>query len=597
MNSAHQRTAVRLSLFLAGLVLLLGLIDDFSLFRRGAYLLQRRDVSFPLYRFLAYAGTYLLGVAGLVVVYCHASRTVRAAAYGLTGITLAVFVGAKSVNGYGFAFHEASLAVGEPDFLRAVLATYAGAYLLPSLGSICMVAAVAGLASWKMPRFRSLSWCLLPVIAALLLHQIVIRSNGRIYQSPVPYRVPILVAFALQNLTPYYGHRDEPYIAPSGEPLADHIVFIVDESIRGDLLGINGAEHDTTPFLDGIRGEIFNYGVIPSTANLSRQSNILLQSGLSPAQLPDPALRSLKSPNIFSYMQKAGFSSFFLDSQIYSDRPPNYMTSYDLDDLDGHIQIRRLEIGTPQYEMDYKMIDRIAEIISTNARSFSYALKIGAHFDYEEMYPQEHKPFAPTGSLGELNPGIDRVQNSYRNVLRWTVDGFFERLDAVFRQTGRNILVVYTADHGQALVTHIGPGGRESVQTHGTIVDPPSSEAAVPLFLLAFGDEVRRKLRSAYDPALLNRTSAFELFPTLLLAAGYEPEEIREHYYFSIFDRREDRHKRRFMSGDLFAVGDSFQLTDFIWEYPARPSLQRRSPAGSVGVHTDPVEIRDEPRP
>jgi len=95
----------------------------------------------------------------------------------------------------------------------------------------------------------------------------------------------------------------------------------------------------------------------------------------------------------------------------------------------------------------------------------------------------------------------------------------------------------------------------------------------VPLFLLTLGEQSRAALASRYDPSLRDRTSDFELFPTLLALAGYAEADVRTRYHHALFDESADRSRRVFVSGNHFGADgplyrdapyrSSFGLNDF----------------------------------
>ena len=154
-------------------------------------------------------------------------------------------------------------------------------------------------------------------------------------------------------------------------------------------------------------------------------------------------------------------------------------------------------------------------------------------------------------------------------------------LSTALAETGANVLVVYTSDHGQSL-TGMQPDLARRHTPHATPVDPPPEQASVPLLLLAFGPEVQARVAARYEPALVDRVSAFEIFPTLLEAAGYAREDVRRYYPFSLFDADADRSRRIFASGNIFAreghfhilnplMGDVCYLNEFTLPRPVSP--------------------------
>lgn len=233
-----------------------------------------------------------------------------------------------------------------------------------------------------------------------------------------------------------------------------------------------------------------------------------------------------------------------------------------------------------EYEFDRRAIDRIEGIIRDNERSFTYLLKVGAHFPYDEKYPEAEKVYRPTLSDGGEGGNLEKTLNSYDNALRWSVDGFIQALFERFAGSDRRILMIYTSDHGQSLGTAVEDSGmpyldRPARWPHGTPADPPRAQAAVPLILFGFGEGMQELLRGLFLPALRDRVSQFELFPSLLQLAGYAYPEIREHYHHSLFDPVPPRSRRVFVSGNLFEIGGGFynhelvQSTCYINEFDA----------------------------
>jgi lipid A ethanolaminephosphotransferase len=560
---------LRLLLFAAGLFVAYNLVDGFDFFRVVRYQLARHDIPNPIFNTSVYVGTYLLCLAGLVILYLHESRWVRWPAYAITVITLTVHLGFKQFNGYGFTYHEASLIWAESAFIVDALWFAFGSYALPLLGSIAVVVSFERWLRPALPTIRSWTICIVPLVAVAVHQELLERTYTKIYQTPIPYRVALLADHTYRHRLLFYGRRDEPYLHPVREPVSHHVLLVVDESVTGDMLGVNGALEDTTPFLDSIPNKIFNYGVASAVSNLSSTSHIVLQSGLRRDQIPDRGLRALKNPNLFSYMQRAGFRSFLIDAQIYSDKPTNLMTGFDLEKLDGHLFVRVAEVSAPEFEMDLRALDHIEKIISENERSFIYFVKSGAHFPYDAKYPPDRAFFGPTLSSGGAGGNLGKTLNSYRNALRWNVDEFIRILFERFEDSGVDLLVLYTSDHGQSLADAVEDAGaprhgRPLRWPHAVPVDPPAQQASVPLILFAFARDAHAALASRYQPSLRNRASAFEIFSSLLQLAGYDYAQIREHYEPSIFDAKAPRTRRHFVSGNLFGIGGHFYQNKLI---------------------------------
>jgi len=520
------------------------LVDRLEVLRIARFQLERQDAVRPLWNTIVYLATYGLAVFGVAVAFCH-RPVVRFAALGITLGAACVQAGVAAVNGLGFTHHEASLLLSESDFLGDALGFFLPEYLLAAITTLLGGALASWLALRVGPRLRSWAWLAFPLAALLTAHQVVDQTFGKVYQFPPPFRVALLAAWAWEHRLPVYAEREAPYFTPKEAPLTRHIVLVVDESISGHWLGANGAAIDTTPWLSSRPEGVFNYGIASSISNQSSSSNLLLQTGLRPADLPDRALRALRGPNLFSYLSAAGFETALIDAQTYSDSPPNLMTGYDLRRIDSVIRLRELEAGLPEHAVDFAALPRIVELLERHAKSFVYVIKTGAHFPYDDKSPPAQRPFS-----GGPASGREATRESYRNAIHWTTDRFLRELSRRIEATGLECLVIYTSDHGQWLPEESSE--ERAIARHATVIAPPSEQASVPLVLLGFGPRTRAALEDRYSAALVDAASGYAIFPTVLQAAGYSPSDTSAHYAPSLFEENAAEAPRTFVSGNIF---------------------------------------------
>lgn len=544
----------------AALVIGLAALDRFEVVRMVAFQLGRNDTERPLLNGTAYAAVYLAGAVAIAVALCHRPRVRRVAAV-LALALAAIEVGVAAVNGAGYTHHEAALLFTETAFLPDALNFFADRYALPMLAAIAAGGALTWLAARRGPRLRAWAWLALPIAAVAASQHLVERTSGKVYQFAAPIRVPLLTAWAWKHRLPVYAEREPPQIAPSEPPLADHIVLIVDESVNGHSLGINGGPAGTTPWLASGPPGVFNYGIASAISNLSSSSNLLLQTGLPLAAFPDRELRALRVANVFAYLAAAGYRTAFINAQTYSDMPPNLMTGFDLERIDRVERLREQHRGLPEAEFDLRALPELSALLSSHPRTFTYLLKTGAHLPYADKAPEDARPFSPALAAWEVSGDPVRTRNSYWNVMRWTVDHFLGELARELTASGREVLVIYTSDHGQWLPGD--PDGGRRLTPHATPVDPPMQQASVPLLLLAFGPRTRAAIAQRFDPGLVDRASAFAIFPTVLQAAGYAAADTRRLFPPSLFERDAAREPRAFLSGNIFArEGDYYALTN-----------------------------------
>lgn len=91
------------------------------------------------------------------------------------------------------------------------------------------------------------------------------------------------------------------------------IVFIIDESIRGDLLDINSSYGVESGLNQKSKyWKVTNFGVAASAATCSSEVNVTLRYG---GTRKDYRKMIQTFPSIWAYAQKAGFSTVYIDSQ------------------------------------------------------------------------------------------------------------------------------------------------------------------------------------------------------------------------------------------------------------------------------------------
>ena len=573
-SGSDRKQWIWAAIFALALSLAYAWMDDFSLVRMGLYQLERPDVGRPLFNALAFTGTYILCLGSLFLLQVHASRLVRFSTYGLILATVGVFYGFSSVSTRGFTVTEATIVRVEAAYWSEAVRFHFADYA-PMLGAVCLgIAMIELLVLPRLPRPRTLWVGLAPLIAGACCYQLLLVTDAKVDRFPIPFRVTILTAYVYNHESVDVGRRDEPTLSPTSDPLADHIVLLLDESIRGDMLSLNGGSLPTTPYLESIQERLFNYGVASAIANLSAPANIILQSGLKPEELPDLDMRSMKNPNLFAHTARAGFYNVLINAQNALSRPPNFMTDRDVEALDEYLQIREIEPGLMNHEPDSRIPGILHRIIAQNQRSFSYVIKDGAHFPYTNRFPEEERVFRAEQFMDAHDAATAETVAEYVNTIRYSTDHFMQVLVPILEATGKNVLVIYTSDHGQSLFEEKDERGKK-IRGHGHHVDPPIEQAIIPLFLLPFGETTRLALARRYAPELIDRVSAYELFSTFLVMAGYDEDEVAGRYGHSIFDRNADREDRTFVSGNHFGVDgplyrdspyrSSFSVNPFSW--------------------------------
>lgn len=296
--------------------------------------------------------------------------------------------------------------------------------------------------------------------------------------------------------------REEVAFRATRKPTRN-IVLVVDESVRGDHLSINGYSRLTTPFLSSLQsdGILHNWGLATCGATSSTMAGKLLMTGydLSHSR-PDSLVSDEESaldtwPTVFHYAKAMGFTTRYFNGQ-------NVFGGFGFRAAD-RVQIDFIE-GTESLGRDVDSDKRIAERVKTalinGTGQFIVVNKMGIHLPYDRRYRPSSAKWGPRQEFA-----------FYDNALLYNVDGFFEILLSD-RDVLRNATVLYTSDHGERLRRF------DNVGYHG---GSSRDEAIVPLFLIG---------KEAVPPNPLFEASHANILPTLLDLMGY-PDKLRAHPY------------------------------------------------------------------
>jgi glucan phosphoethanolaminetransferase (alkaline phosphatase superfamily) len=359
--------------------------------------------------------------------------------------------------------------------------------------------------------------------------------------------------YGFENLREYHGPRDDlPAFRSSQRPL-DSIIYVIDESVRGSNLSLNGYPRATTPFLQSLeaQGRLKNFGICVAAGSFSHISNAYLMSGHN--AFPDDAFRTARDPTIFDYAKKMGYETIFIDidygylSLLVKAAGDGPVRSLDRWMTDQSFKESHIDLET---EKDVGLARLLSSLLNERGGYFVLVNKKGLHFHYRNRYPDDTdstiwKPVM--GASESIDPSVtgrEKLVNTYDNGIRFQVDEFFRVF--VSETTNQNYVILYTSDHGQTLAED------GQVYTHmksdKVIVD-------VPDFLVS-GERYDRKGLLAGIPQGI-RVSHLNNFATLLDLMDV-PMSVRVRPYDkSIFAlTAEDNRVRYYMSGSLHGFGD-----------------------------------------
>lgn len=480
----------------------------------------------------------------MVLLLTSSNQYLKVASYLLLIFTISVDGSYYIINGYGFYYTEASVALSEKGFAADAILTF-----FPKIWFVLPLAILFATTLFVVTEkyLPKTSWKIsIPfTLFFVLLSFYVLRATTGQQTYPTMFKVPVLGIYAA-TYPIYTGPRDPVPINPVRQSPYRHIIYLVDESVRGDMISLNDPSNNVTPFLFSIRNNILNYGIMSSGSNQSGNSQLILRSGVRESFFPDTGQVSLRIPDILQYAKKAGYKVNFLDGQ--KDVLQNFMKEPEM----SYIDIYK---GVKEKSLEGSIIDRlIADDIvrylgDSLEMTFTYVVKMGAHFRYANYYPPDQNVFTPAMERGELNNDREKMVNSFKNVIRWNVDLFFKYLIEKLGDR-KDYIIIYTSDHGQTLLEH------GIVSTHADVKNAHPFQACVPFFIY-LPDPVQKK-EFLYNSYNYDHLSHFNIFPSILLMMGYDTAYVRQNYDPAIFDSVPHQ-SRYFYTGMLFMKGGGYK--------------------------------------
>jgi glucan phosphoethanolaminetransferase (alkaline phosphatase superfamily) len=388
-------------------------------------------------------------------------------------------------------------------------------------------------------------WSAIPLCALAAISIIIPYTKGGTQYFPTAFSLPIMLAMAESTNLQINSLAEVNYDGPI-KPLAKHIVFIMDESVRGDELELNKPLARNAPFLTSHQDELINFGVAVSGANCSFISRTMLRFGIRSDDFHEsdlnPGLTSLGrpiGPPIWKYARQAGYRTIMINGQ---EEEKTYIAA-ELPMIEYFP-----EMSEPPYTRDGLIAEKLLQLLKQDEPSFIYVSKFGAHFPYEADFPPDYDKSRVSQESVGADSGVGLLR-AYNNALRWSVDEFFQKFFS--RLDNNNVFVVYTSDHGQSLME----GGQR--MSHCSTKNTQVGEGLVPLIVSTGIQDLAVRVRKSATRSY-GQATHFEIFPTLLLAMGYDEQWVGERYGPSLLDIPAHRH-RRFISTSSLDLFEAFR--------------------------------------
>ncbi len=423
---------------------------------------------------------------------------------------------------HGFSMNEYALAMNEAGNIKNLL-TYIYE-IIYAIGLSLLFVFILYMIRIKIYKVRFSKRYLLTALIPLFLVYFAASKVGTIHLSSYTPLVKI-PAIALEYKMKFRAIKDRFFsdkIKPSQKGKINNIIWVVDESIAGSYLSINGYKKDTTPYLRSMlknTQKVSNFGIVNSISNCSAESNLFLRIGMSPDMNVDFLKARYDLPTIFQYAKRAGYTTWLFDSQASKDHLQDYLTIYDKEDID---HFETLDSKVDPKDRDRVFLDKYIKIINNrgkNEKNFIVVVKFGAHWPYFLAYDHAYSPFTPAmeTSLGGMDMEHKEKQiNTYLNAIVYSTDLYFKKL--VSKLDLSDTVVFYTSDHGQNILET-----NSMKRTHCNADIVVKNEVSVPLMI--FHDNAKELF-----PVNKNLYySQIQIFPTTLSLMGYGKEIVNKY--------------------------------------------------------------------
>ncbi len=217
---------------------------------------------------LLFLTAYAFSLAGLIVLFATQNPVVRWCSFILFGLTSAIDLGFLWIVKAPYNAVAAGMvldAVRTSHELGATFSLFPVEIAAVTLMAACLTASLAELTRRLLPRL-SAKYLVVPLVGVVLSAWVILRSGGAHSEVPMPFKIPLLTAYVGEAQLEI-GVKEAPRLTPRTRPLIPSILYLVDESITGSALSINGYSRETTPFLAESRERFLNLGIAASGAN------------------------------------------------------------------------------------------------------------------------------------------------------------------------------------------------------------------------------------------------------------------------------------------------------------------------------------------
>ncbi|MRI00858.1 sulfatase-like hydrolase/transferase [Kriegella sp. EG-1] len=324
---------------------------------------------------------------------------------------------------------------------------------------IILHTAFVGFILYKLVRYHSLKFKPLRITSLVLIVVLLgglIQVKGNILKlMPLSlihdYNMVVRRGTAFKDRNEFLKKRT--FEKAKNEMIYDKVVLIMGESVNKNFMGLYNDKYNTTPFFSKIKNDIYTFNAIaPAT-----QTHLAIPLTLTETTHQD-FNAFFKSKSIISDFKENDYKTYWISNQEGAGGKHESSTTTIARESD-FVSFQNYDVAlTNPDEVLFDVLDEI-EINNSDKQMFVFHL-MGSHADYDQRCTDEvilHK-----------NP--KNLLEEYQNTIYYS-DFFIEELFKKFNNTNKNVLIIYTSDHGETLDEN--EGGHGFYDSHKESVEIP----------------------------------------------------------------------------------------------------------------------------
>lgn len=275
------------------------------------------------------------------------------------------------------------------------------------------------------------------------------------------------------------------------------VILVLGESVRADHLGINGYHRNTTPNLSKRKNLVSFQNVF---TNKTYTAVSLMQI------LTDQSVNDTEKSSFYSLIDVLNHSK--IETRWIGNQTPekSYLPFISGSKIRSMVDPYHSEFSFHK-EFDEVLLKDFTKYLTKSGNSFTILHMMGSHWYYENRYPDKFRLFKPVINSKNISSNTpEEMVNAYDNTILY-LDYFLDEVVSRVEKSGANAIVIYLADHGEAL-------GENGTWLHAQ--DSPAIRN--PAMMIWFSETYLKSQSSSFKIDKVNgsKITTDFLFPTVL---------------------------------------------------------------------------------